>query len=346
MSGSVRVTEAGDDAAAEWDGFVSADRGGSLYHAWAWRRHLEAESGQPCHYLLARDARGRVCGVLPLARLKSRLFGDFLVSLPYLNYGGVVAGSPEAEAALTGHAVELARRLRVSHLELREAAPRDGWPVRTDKVAMLLDLAASEDEQWKALGSKLRAQIRRPLRENPSMRFGGAELVEDFYRVFSRNMRDLGTPVYARGFFERIAADPATGAALAVAYVAGRPAAAGFLVSGAGTTEIPWASSLREWNRTGINMYLYWEILKHCIRRGDRRFDFGRSSVGGGTYRFKAQWGARPKPLFWNYWLAPGRGMPGLTPANPKFSAAIGLWRRLPVWAANRLGPPIVRRLP
>lgn len=347
MTSSLLVTEAGDEAGAAWDAFTACHGSASLYHRYLWRRLIEAESGAKTYYLLARDGANDVQGVLPLARLKSRLFGDFLVSLPYFNYGGCLAADRRTDRVLVDHAVELARRLGVSHMELRETTPRDGtWPTRTDKVNMVLDLAATEEAQWKALGSKLRSQIRRPERENPTIRFGGVELVPDFYRVFSRNMRDLGTPVYGRGFFERIAATEGSGAEIAVAYLAGQPAAAGFVVRHGTMTEIPWASSLREWNRVGINMYLYWQILKRAIERGDRHFDFGRSSIDAGTYRFKAQWGAQPRQLYWHYWLAPGRTMPALTPTNPKFNLAINIWRQLPVWAANTIGPRIVRHLP
>jgi FemAB-related protein (PEP-CTERM system-associated) len=175
---------------------------------------------------------------------------------------------------------------------------------------------------------------------------GHLELLPDFYRVFARNMRDLGTPVYASGFFRAILAGLGDAAELVVVYVGAEPAAAGFLVHHRDRTEIPWASSLREWNRIGVNMQLYWSVLKSAIGRGSRQFDFGRSTVDAGTYRFKAQWGAKPRPLYWHYWLQDGRPLPGLNPANPKYALAIRAWQRLPLWLANVVGPPIVRRLP
>jgi len=346
MAGPLRVSEVGPESASRWDALVASQAGASTYHSWVWRDITAEEFGCRSHYLAAIDGAGDWHGVLPLVRLKSRLFGDFLVSLPFFNYGGALATGPAADAALLEAAGALATRLGVSHIEYRDQRPREGWPVRTDKVAMLLDLAATPDEQWAAFGSKLRAQIRRPEKEGATTRFGGAELVPDFYRVFARNMRDLGTPVYGQSLFRRIAERLPAGARVAVVYLQGQPVAAGFTLRHGDRVEIPWASSLRDWNRVGVNMQLYWSILKDAIGSGARQFDFGRSSVDAGTYRFKAQWGATPRQLYWHYWLKPGQAMPNLTPASPKYALAVRAWQRLPVVVANLVGPRIVRNLP
>lgn len=346
MTGPVQVSEVGPGAAAEWDAFVATRPDATAYHAWCWRDIVTREFGCEVHYLAATSPAGEWCGVLPLVRLRSRLFGDFLVSVPFFNYGGVLAATAAADAALIDAASALATRLGVSHVELREQHLRAGWPVRTDKVAMLLDLAPTVEEQWSALGSKLRAQVRRPEKEGASTRFGGTDLVPDFYRVFSRNMRDLGTPVYAPSLFRRITGQLPDRARIAVVYLHGEPVAAGFTLRHGDRLEIPWASSLREWNRVGVNMQLYWSILKDAIGSGVRQFDFGRSSVDAGTYKFKAQWGAKPQQLYWHYWLKPGQPMPNLTPNSPRFALAIRAWQRLPVPVANLVGPWIVRSLP
>ena len=346
MADSVRITEVGPGQARQWDDFVAGHPAASTYHAWHWRDLVSREFGCDTCYFAATDASGTWRGVLPLVRLRSYLFGDFLVSLPFFNYGGALAADAVVEDALMGAAVDLARRLGVQHVEFRDQAPRSGWPVRTDKVAMLLNLAPTVDEQWSALGSKLRAQIRRPEKEGAVTRFGGADLVADFYRVFARNMRDLGTPVYARSLFTRIARQMPDQARIAVVYIRNEPVAAGFTLRHGDCLEIPWASSLRDWNRVGVNMQLYWAVLKDAIERGVCQFDFGRSTVDAGTYRFKAQWGAKPRQLYWHYWLPEGRELPGLSPNNPRYAKAIQLWQKLPVWVANLIGPRIVRRLP
>jgi serine/alanine adding enzyme len=254
---------------------------------------------------------------------------------------------PAVDAALMQGATELAAQLGVRHVEFRERNPRPGsWPVRTDKVVMELPLESSAEQQWKTLGSKLRAQIRRPEREGAMVEQGGQELLDDFYAVFSRNMRDLGTPVYSRRLFEQVCKRFPGNTELIVVRIGGEPVAAGLLVHHGGTTEIPWASSLREWNRLGANMLLYWRAIRAAIDRQSDTFDFGRSSRDSGTYRFKAQWGAQPSQLYWHYWLPEGANLPSLNPENPRFALAVRTWQRLPLWLANRLGPLLVRKLP
>lgn len=346
MASALQVSEVGAAEGVHWDAFVGTQGGSSAYHAWHWREIMTREFGCQAHYLVARDAGGVWCGVLPLIRLQSVLFGDFLVSLPFFNYGGVLASGPEADRALMAEAGALAGRLGVTHIEFRDREPRPGWPVRTDKVVMLLELAATPEAQWAALGTRLRNKIKRPERDGAVTRFGGAELVPDFYRVFARNMRDLGTPVYGQSLFRRIAEELPGVARVAVVYCQQQPVAAAVTLRHGHTVEIPWASSLREWNWVGVNMQLYWSVLRDAIERGARQFDFGRSTVDGGTYKFKASWGATPRQLYWHYWLKPGEALPNLTPNSPKYALAIRAWQQLPLPVANALGPFIVRRLP
>ena len=152
-------------------------------------------------------------------------------------------------------------------------------------------------------------------------------------------MRDLGTPVYPQSFFESIIKHFPSEASIHVVTIEGKPVAAGFLLAHRDRVEIPWASSLREYNRISVNMLLYWDILKTAILREYKVFDFGRSSKDVGTYRFKKQWGANELQLYWHYWLRQGETLPELNPANPKFQLAIHIWRKLPLAVANRLGP-------
>ncbi len=304
--------------------------------------------GHSSDYLVAQDAGGRLRGVLPLVRLRSVLFGDFMVSMPFFNYGGAVGDSAEVELALMEHAAELAHARGVGHIEFRDDRERPGlrWPVRTDKVSMLLELPGDVDELWKRLGSKLRAQIKRPTKEGATTTSGGLELLDDFYRVFSRNMRDLGTPVYGPRLFRTVLAAFPEEATLFRVEVGGEPAASALVLFDRERAEIPWASSLRRFNRLGVNMLLYWEVLRACVERGVRVFDFGRSTVDAGTYRFKRQWGAEPHQLHWHYWLPPGAELPQLTPSNPRYQLAIAVWKRLPIAVANLVGPSVVKYLP
>ena len=331
---------------AEWDAFVDSHSEATVYHASAWRDIAKRIFGHDSYYLAARNGQREIVGILPLVRLRSRLFGDFCVSLPYVNYGGAVARSTEVAEALMHRAVAMAEQLGSRHIEFRDMRTRvSQWPVRTDKVIMELALPESAAALWARFDGKLRAQIRRPTKEGAVAAVGRAELLPEFYRVFARNMRDLGTPVYPRQFFSRIL-ETHEASAIAVVRLRDEPVAAGFLLGFRERLEIPWASSVGSHNRLGVNMLLYWEALQVAIDRGYRIFDFGRSSVGGGTYRFKAQWGAEPRQTYWHYWMRDGRSLPQLNPSNPKYRMAILAWQHLPLAIANRIGPMIVGNLP
>ncbi len=319
----------------------------TIYHLTDWVKLINKVFGHNGYYLYALDKASSVCGVLPLIHLNSRLFGSFLVSVPYFNYGGIVADSPEIESLLFTRAIELARELKVAHIELREQKPRSQVEhVRTDKVNMVLDLPDDINDLEKSLGSKLRSQIKRSAREGFDVSHGGLDKLDDFYQVFSENMRDLGTPVYSKKFFKELLKVFPDNASITVLKLAGVPVSAVFLMGSNKQLEIPWASSIRSYNKLSPNMLLYWSVLQYAILNGYSRFDFGRSTVGSGTYNFKKQWGAIPVQQYWNYWLSGGIDMPRLNPDNPKFKLAINTWKRLPLFVTNFIGPLIVKNLP
>ncbi len=330
----------------QWDRYASGSSRSSIYHLSPWSRLIKKLFGHESHYIAALE-NGTICGILPLVRLKSVIFGDFMISMPYFNYGGAIGNSKEIEEGLMDYAREMGRELKLDHIEFRDLRERSDIPVRTDKVCMHLKLPGSEDELWRSFPSKLRSQVRRPKKEGVETVVGSDELVDDFFQIFSRNMRDLGTPVYPIGFFREIISTFREHVAIVVVYHHHRPVAGAFLIGFKGMLEIPWASSLREYNRISVNMALYWKVLRYAIENGYHTFDFGRSTKGSGTYKFKKQWGAVEKQLYWYYWINGEAGtLPELNPRNPKYQLAIQAWKRLPVPVANYLGPMIVKNLP
>jgi serine/alanine adding enzyme len=346
--GAVKVALAQADIGSEWDSYVDGQPRASLYHYWFWRELIREVFGHETQYWHARDHSGRIVGILPIVEMRSVLFGSFGISMPFFNYGGAIGDRDEIESQLMASSAEHAPQRGLRHVEYRDSRDRGSpaWQVRTDKVVMELVLPDTPDSLWQKLGSKLRAQVKRPMKENVRVVEGRDELVRDFYAVFARNMRDLGTPVYPQRFFTQIVKRIGERATILVAYHLEQPVAAGVLLRHRTRMEIPWASSLREFNQLGPNMLLYWSALKLAIEKGCRTFDFGRSTVGAGTFRFKQQWGARPVQLHWHYWMKDGGSVPKLNPDNPKFRLAIETWRRLPLAIANRIGPLIAGRLP
>jgi len=332
----------------DWDAYVEAHADASAYHRASAVRVGADTFGLRVTFLSARDAQGRLTGVLPLVEQSSWLFGRFLASVPFFTYGGVLADGQTAAAALAAHATELARVRRAAHVELRHTAPRElsGYAERLDKVSMVLRLPASEEALSKQLGAKLRSQIRRADREQPQILWGGAELIPDFYDVFAAAMHDLGTPVYPQRFFSVVHAALPGLIHVLVVKVGGVAQAAAILVRHGRRIEVPWAAATPAAKRGAVNMRMYWELLRFSVQAGAEAFDFGRSTVDSGTYRFKAQWGAQPMQLHWHYWLPEGKSIPQLNQANPKYALAASWWRRMPLWCANLLGPHIVRNLP
>jgi FemAB-related protein (PEP-CTERM system-associated) len=346
-AGAALRVETADAIDSEWDAYVNACPEASGWHYSAWLDVIERTFGHECRRWVARDEHGHIRGVLPMVRLRSRLFGDFGVSLPFVNYGGALANDAATRAALMHAASDHAHQAGMSHVEFRDREPLSAeWPVRTDKVIMSRALPEGPEDLWQELTTKQRTRIRRAQKhEGVTVECGRHELLDDFYAVFARNMRDLGTPVYSPELF-RAVLERFKHSLIVVVRHHQQPVAAGFLFGHRDRLEIPWASALRDYNAWGVNMLLYWRCLECATELGYREFDFGRSTVDSGTYRFKQQWGAEPSPCYWHYWLAPGRDMPGLTPDNPRFRLAISTWQRLPLAIANRLGPPIVKNLP
>ena len=329
-----------------WEKFVSSHPQASNYHQLGWKTVIERSFGHETRYLLAMD-QGAVVGLLPLAILKSRLFGRSVVSLPFLNYGGLLAKNTQAEEALVSAASQVALEEGAQSVELRHWKVHGlGLIPKHHKVTMLLPLASDVDTQWKQFDPKVRNQIRKAQKSGLTVQIGGKEFLSDFYAMFARNMRDLGTPVYGRVFFESILEVFPLHTRIFVVKYQKTPVAAGLSTIFKETMEVPWAGSLVEHRSMCPNMLLYWEAIQFGIQQGMNTFDFGRSTPGEGTYKFKAQWGAKAYPLVWEYWTKDGAPLPNISPTNAKFSLAIKMWKKLPLAVANLLGPAIVRAIP
>ncbi len=330
--------------AAEWDGFVAAQEGWTHFHRYGWREVFSGVFGHECFYLEARDAAGALAGVLPLVRVKSLAFGHYLVSLPFVNYGGPL-GTPAAIQALVAWAVERAAQDGVKLLELRSrrALPVD-LPVSHRKITVVLDLPGDPGTLMKGFEAKLRSQVRRPAKEGITVRFG-PDQVGPFFEVYARHMRDLGTPTQSRRLFERLVeVFPETW--IGCAWLGDVPVAGGVGFVWGREFEMTWASSLYAYNKLSPNMGLYWAFMERACREGLSVFNFGRCSPGAGTHRFKSQWGSRDEQLWW-YQAARGGGE-AATPSPDAGAYAWGprVWRRLPLGLATALGPRVVRGIP
>ena len=330
---------------AEWDDFVTSSELGTFCHLSGWREIMTDVLGHECRYLVALGEDGGWTGVLPLVHVQSRIFGRYLISMPFLNYGGPL-GSAESQTRLADRAVAEARERGADLLELRS---RQSFPselhVSSRKVTVLLELPASAETLWSdGLKSKVRSQIRRPQKEGMVARFG-TDLVEAFYEVFSQNMRDLGTPVLPKALFERLVDVFPDSVHIGVVFKDDQPVAGGCGFLWRGEFEMTWASSLREFSREAPNMLLYWSFIERVIEQGATVFNFGRCTPGAGTHRFKLQWGGSDLPLPWAQWSPHGKSETP-SPERPLYRVATAIWGRMPLILANRIGPVLARKLP
>ncbi|MGD8395786.1 MAG: FemAB family PEP-CTERM system-associated protein [Candidatus Eiseniibacteriota bacterium] len=364
-----RLDAASPDAGRAWDTFVGSRPDACLAHAFGWGRTIERTYGRRAHDLVVWR-QGTLAGVLPLVEVRSRLFGSSLTSMPYLDVAGPLATDDRARETLVQAACELARELGVATLDLRALGrPAFAGPSSRQKVTLVLELGDDVDTLWKAIGPKPRNQVRKAEKSGLTTRRSGAEGIAGFYRVYAINMRDLGSPPHRRGWFEAIFAQFGDAAACHLVELDGTVIGGLIAIDQGDTVTVPWASCERRHFRLCPNNLLYWETFRAAIERGQRRFDFGRSSRGSGTYRFKRQWGATETTLCWQV-IDPRRvdaaTLVARSPVHPGAHAAAGtpdaagdgataaaddgggistrralaarLWQRLPVPVATWLG--------
>ena len=300
----------------------------------------------------------RIIGILPLIHLKHFLFGNGLISIPFFDVGGILTDSKDAEKKLLEESIRLAIELKADFVELRHAIPlssleksekirldKDNLSVnlgkKSYKVQMLMRLPDSAESLMNSFKSKLRSQIKKPIKEGLSTKVGQSELLADFYTVFAQNMRKLGSPVHSKYFIRNAIKEYSDDSKIFVIYKNDKPAAASLVVGFKGILKNPWSSSLREFSRMAPNMLLYWKMLEYACDNKYRIFDFGRSTPGEGTFKFKEQWGASSAPLYWYYMYLLKKPREHSIAQNSKFEVLSRVWKRLPLSLTNFMGPKI-----
>jgi FemAB-related protein (PEP-CTERM system-associated) len=337
------------DAAAEpaWDAFVAAHPEATFFHRAGWRRVIEAAFGHRTHYLLA-ERDGAITGVLPLVQVRSLLFGNTLISVPFCVYGGPLAADRESFLRLVEAAAALLRRSRATALEFRPLAPLpdgwldDAWATRDDLyVTFRKPIAADDDANLKAIPRKQRAVVRKGI--EGGLVAGAGQDVDVLHRIYAESVRNLGTPVFSRRYF-RLLAETFRDSMDVVTVRHGDDAVAAVMNFYWRDEVLPYyGGGTAAARQCHANDFMYWEVMRRAAGRGCRLFDYGRSKQGTGAFAFKKNWGFAPQPLAYRFLLAPGAAVPDHNPLNPKYRLFIAAWQRLPLPVANLIGPLVVR---
>lgn len=331
------------DYREQWDLFVDACPDATFFHLTGWQEVIEQAFGHRTHYLFA-ERNGRITGVLPLVHMRSRLFGNALISTPFCVYGGIATQDSEVFSALESAACALAEMLKVDYLEMRNREARHaGWPAKDLYVTFRKPIDPDPEKNLQAIPRKQRAMVRKGIKAGLKSEFDTS--IDRFYSAFSQSVHSLGTPVFSRAYIEllqRVFSDSCD--IMTVTHN-------GDLVSSvmnfyfrdevlpyyAGGT--PLARELKG------NDFMYWELMRHSCERGLRVFDYGRSKQDTGSFSFKKNWGFEPAPLHYEYYLVKAREIPNISPMNPKYRLFVNAWKRLPLPLARIIGPLISRNV-
>jgi len=345
VDGRVEISELEPGAEAEWDRFVTSAALGTFFHLSGWKSIIDAELGHRCYWLVARREH-RISGVFPLCWVRSRIFGDSLVSLPLAVYGGVCANDPDSYFSLLEAGRALANRLGVKYLEMRNRTEpyATSLPGRDLYVTFTQDLTPGVEQLFKALPRDTRYAIRKS--QKAGLVWTEDLTDEEFYEIYARSVHRLGTPVFSRSLFLRLRKEFPRQTRLFGVRKEQVPIA-GVLCFYFRDQVLPYyGGALSEYYKDSPNNFMYWSLIEQSSREGFREFDFGRSKRGTGSFQFKSAWSMQVAALPYRYHLVRSREVPHLSPVDKKFQLPVAAWKRLPFSWTKILGPWVIRRIP
>lgn len=338
---SVRLLDTGEES--RWDEFVRSSPTGTFYHLSGWQSLIETVLNHRAYYLYYEN-NGEIEAVLPLAHVKSLLFGNALISVPFLVYGGPVATSSIALDSILEAARNLADDLGVDHMELRNQVAVSGdWLGKDTYATFRKAIDPDPEKNLMAIPRKQRAMIRKGIK-------AGLESVVDkdtdrLYAAMLECKRNLGTPFFNAAWLRAIHDEFED--QVEVTTITHQDRTVCSVMSFRFRNEIlPYYGGGGELaRRLKGNDFMYWAVMERACQDGVQIFDYGRSMVGSGAYQFKRHWGFEPQPLNYQYYLVKQDSLPNLNPANPRYRLLINAWKKLPLAMAGMIGPPIARRL-
>lgn len=331
-----------------WDRFVFAHPHGSPFHLIAWKDSIEATFGFEPMYLVATDGDGEVRGVLPLFLIRNFLVKKALLSSPFAVYGGVLADSDEVRASMAGYIRQMAQELGVAYVELRNAYPEQslGFEKVIRYVTFTADISHSETALLEKIPRKTRRMVRKSL-EHPMYVHTQNEWSADFYDLYSRNLRRLGTPMFPAKHFTQLLQHFRGMADIREVRFNGNTVAAVLTFYFRDQVLPYYGASDPSASPIAPNNFMYFDLMRWGGQNNYRIFDFGRSKKqSGGSYDFKAHWGMLERELPYEMLLVKRKRLPHYGPGNPRFQLAIKIWQQLPLSLTRTLGPALIRLVP
>lgn len=343
MQTSIQIHSLTPADRSRWDAFVKAHEDGTFFHLSGWQRVLLQAFGHRDHYMFA-EREGELVGVLPLAEMKSLLFGHSLVSTPFCVYGGVLAQDEAVSQALIQKACDLADQLQVDYLELRNRTQtHPDWPCKTLYHTFRKNISDSDEDNLKNIPRKQRAVVRKAIDLELESQID--DDLDRFFTAYSTSVRNLGTPVFSKKYFKLLRQE-FTDQSDILTISKNNELVASVLSFYFKDEVLPYYGGGTDAARTlKGNDYMYWRLMCHAANKGVRLFDYGRSKEGTGAFSFKKNWGFEPQPLYYEYYLVKAQQVPELNPLNPKYQLMISVWKRLPLWLSQRLGPLVSKYL-
>lgn len=343
-----------------WNSYILNNRQGTFFHLIGWKSVVEKTFGHKALYLIANrsgtssergslsDHQEKITGVLPLFMIKSVIFCKALVSIPFAAYGGILADDHDSEEKLLKKAIEITETQNLDYLELRSSNGKVPYLVEKDLyVTFRKEMSNDSRYNWEAIPRKARRMIRQAEKAKLTFEFGSGEFLPEFYGIFARNYRRLGSPVFSIQLFDALLKEFRNQSNILLIRHPSGKAIAGVLTFFYGDVILPYyAGSLSEYRDFAPNDFMYWQLMQYGCQHGYKIFDFGRSKVDTGSYHFKRHWGFEPEQLPYYYYLNKIDSIPNISPVNPKYQKMIATWKKMPLWATKFLGPKIVKYIP
>ena len=329
---------------AQWDDYVENSPSSTFFHKAGWKEVIEKAFGHKTYFLYTED-NGKITGILPLVHINSLLFGNSLSSCAFCVYGGIIADNETVYAELDNRACELAKELGVDHLEMRnrtQTTPER--PYKELYVTFRKELEADEEKNMLAIPRKQRAMIRKGIKAGLSSEIDKG--IERFYQAYSESVRNLGTPVFAKKYFEILKQVFNEQCEILTVLDKDQQLIGSVMNFYFKDEVLPYYGGGTEHARAVQgNDFMYWEVMRRAVEKGIKIFDYGRSKEGTGSYRFKKHWGFEPKPLYYEFYLVKSDSIPDINPLNPKYQIFIAAWKRLPLAVSQVVGPWLAKDL-